>query len=142
MDYQLITQNDKTTVLPQKLEDIKLIKTDEHDTIHFLKLAPRFYISALMMEKAFEIRQNDRNFKIGHFIRLDEFESGKDFSEQVGFTGRIPLFRKITYITEFGQKDGCVVLGLEKASLDDSSFWTLVQVYPELLRSIGKGIRW
>lgn len=137
MNYQIIKQNDTTvenTVVP--LEDIKHLKTEEHEAIHFLKLSPQFYMPALIMHKNFEIRKNDRNFMIGRFIRLDEFDSG------YGFTGRLPLFRKIMSISEYGQKDGHVVLGLEKASLDDPSFWTLVQVYPELLKSIGKGIRW
>ena len=65
--------------------------------------------SAAIVEgvKNFEIRNNDRQFKVGDIVVLDEF----DPNEQK-FTGR-GTSRVVTYITDFEQKPGYVVMALK-----------------------------
>lgn len=64
--------------------------------IHELKILPEYFEAVFTGSKTFEIRQNDRGFKVGDFVELYEYEVNK------GFTGRI-LTRQITYIFEGGQ---------------------------------------
>lgn len=64
--------------------------------IHELKILPEYFEAVFMGRKTFEIRQNDRGFKVGDFVELYEYELSK------GFTGR-KLTRQITYIFEGGQ---------------------------------------
>lgn len=52
--------------------------------LHELKILPRYYKKVLSGEKRFEIRKDDRNFKVGDPIRLQEFENG--------YTGRDSLY--------------------------------------------------
>lgn len=70
--------------------------------IHQLKILPQYFEPALTGEKTFEIRLNDRRFKIGDWIQLKEFEAGK-------FTGRY-VVGVITYLTDYYQQEGYVVL--------------------------------
>lgn len=45
--------------------------------IHRLKTLPRFYTATIVGDKLFEIRNNDRNFKSGDNIILNEWENGR-----------------------------------------------------------------
>jgi hypothetical protein len=54
--------------------------------------------------KTFEIRKNDRDFQVGDELLLKEYESEK-------FTGNI-LAAVVTYITDYAQRDGYVVMGI------------------------------
>lgn len=69
---------------------------------HVLKIAPEFYEAVLTGIKTFEIRRNDRNFKIDDSIVLREYFDGK-------YTDRFPLAAHITYITNYAQQEGYVV---------------------------------
>jgi hypothetical protein len=72
---------------------------------HELKAAPEFFAAVAAFRKTFEIRRNDRDFKVKDRIMLREWEGGR-------YTGRW-LARRITYITDFEQKDGFVVMAIE-----------------------------
>lgn len=58
--------------------------------IHELKILPRFYNDIINKEKNFEIRRNDRDFKVGDILILREFVSGE-------YTGR-ECRKQIQYI--------------------------------------------
>lgn len=60
-----------------------------------------------MQDKTFEIRNNDRNFQVGD--RIDLLEWNPDTKE---YTGR-EVEGRITYITNFAQKEGFVVFQFE-----------------------------
>ena len=52
-------------------------------TLHILKIQPKYYNAKRKGAKLWEIRTNDRNFKVGdlvHYINVDgsEFRIGKD----------------------------------------------------------------
>lgn len=75
---------------------------------HQLKTIQPFFNDLSGVGKNFEIRKNDRNFKVGDVLILSEYD-GKHL------TG-IFLKASITYILKdcekFGLKDGFVILGL------------------------------
>lgn len=49
--------------------------------IHELKILPEYFDAVIKGEKTFEIRVNDRNFKKGDYLALNEYYNGK-------YTGR------------------------------------------------------
>lgn len=71
---------------------------------HDLKTLPEFFEAMNRGLKKFEIRKNDRCFRVGDVLRLKEWDGEK-------FTGRITN-QQVTYITDFEQKPGFVVLGI------------------------------
>jgi ASC-1-like (ASCH) protein len=74
--------------------------------IHELKTWPEFYEAILQGRKTFEIRLNDRDFKVNDLLVLKEYEPIPGV-----FTGRKTL-REVSYVTTFGQRPGWVVMGL------------------------------
>lgn len=73
---------------------------------HDLKIRSGFFRAIVSGEKTFEIRKNDRNFKVGDMLLLREYEQ-----ETEDYTGQ-GLLKKITYITDFEQKEGYVVMSI------------------------------
>lgn len=72
--------------------------------IHELKIKPEYFAAVASGDKTFEIRNNaDRNFQVGDTLLLWEWNGG--------FTG-LTAERTVSYITDFEQKPGYVVLGL------------------------------
>lgn len=79
--------------------------------VHELKIVPEYFRAVKEGKKKFEIRKNDRNFKVGEYIDLREYSGDK------GYTGN-RLCLKIVYMIESdwfqqGLKDGYCVLGIE-----------------------------
>lgn len=73
--------------------------------VHKLKILPEYYNAQIEGKKNFEIRKNDRNFQIGDWLLLKEYNPKiKKFTER-------KVMVEITYITNYSQKDGYVVLG-------------------------------
>lgn len=73
---------------------------------HILKTWPNFYGPVADGSKPFEIRFNDREYAVGDTLHLREYDPDNKV-----FTGR-ECFRRVTYVTSFGQKPGNVVMGL------------------------------
>lgn len=76
-------------------------------TLHELKIKPIYYDAVVNGEKRFEIRKDDRNFKVGDLIRLQEYD--KDY------TGRDSLYEIIYKLNdgEFGLKKGYCILSIK-----------------------------
>ncbi len=74
-------------------------------TIHELKILPEYFEAVVSGNKRFEIRKNDRNYKKGDILRLNEYQDGQ-------YTGDVHV-AEITYITDYAQQDGYVVLGIK-----------------------------
>ena len=70
---------------------------------HELKILRVYFDAVIREDKKFEIRKNDRDFKVGDWIRLAEWFGGE-------YTGSATTVR-ISYISDYEQKDGYVVLG-------------------------------
>ena len=75
--------------------------------IHELKIQSEYFEVVNNKTKTFEIRKNDRNFKVGDKILLREIDScGR-------YTGGTSWW-KITYITDYAQQEGYVVMAIEE----------------------------
>ena len=76
---------------------------------HWLKIEPRYFYAHLSGAKSFEVRKNDRDYKLGQMIILQMW------SLEYGYHGK-NITTQITYITDYpdGLKPGYVVLGLKK----------------------------
>ncbi|MBA4849475.1 ASCH/PUA domain-containing protein [Emticicia sp. BO119] len=79
--------------------------------LHKLKTWPEYFQAVWAKEKTFEVRLNDRNFKVGNKLWLQEFDNKKN-----EFTGRY-IQTRITYILlggSFGVIEGYCVLGISE----------------------------
>jgi hypothetical protein len=77
---------------------------------HELKAWPEYFDAVFERRKPFEVRKNDRDFKVGDIIVLRRFDPDKN-----KYTGGI-CGREITYLMEggkFGIDPDYVVLGLD-----------------------------
>lgn len=81
---------------------------------HELKILPEYFEAVTSGRKRFEIRKNDRNFKVGDVLDLKEVNYLHDtsISDLLLYTGD-SYKAEITYITDYAQKDGYVVLGIK-----------------------------
>lgn len=87
--------------------------------IHELKIRPEYFKSVISGAKPFEIRKNDRDFKVGDIIALNEHDN------ESGYTGESAWF-EITYVminTEY-VKEGFAVLGIKRCYIERESFFT------------------
>lgn len=75
---------------------------------HELKILPKYFSEVYSGNKTFEVRKNDRNFKVGDMLILKEWDI-----ENQKFTGN-QVKRKITYILDnkIYLKKGFVILSL------------------------------
>lgn len=84
------------------------MKVDEERAVkmHELKTLPEFFGAQLKGIKKFEVRLNDRDYRLGDILVLQEY------SPEHGYTGKY-LHVEITYILNNIDycKDGFVVLG-------------------------------
>ncbi|MFT8735673.1 MAG: DUF3850 domain-containing protein [Lentilactobacillus hilgardii] len=102
--------------------------------IHELKLDTEYFDDVKSGLKTFEIRKNDRDFKDGDVLALTAFEYGHYVKKAiVGFSGNAvydratqqeaeTIFFDVTFITDYEQKDGYVVMSIvpsRKVSLND-----------------------
>ena len=95
---------------------------------HQLKTWPEYFKAVAAGTKTFEVRENDRNFKVGDVLELREWipeqsdpecevhhyimGDGKCTCGTKGkYTGQRLEFR-VTYMTDFGQPDNQVVMAI------------------------------
>lgn len=79
--------------------------------IHALKILPSFFQDVFAGRKMFEIRRYDRDFGIGDYVTLKEWDDQVEM-----FTGR-EVSRRIIYMTDYMQAPGYIVLGLASEEL-------------------------
>jgi len=80
---------------------------------HELKTWPEYFEAIASGAKTFEIRENDRDFKVGDILVLEEYN---DNSKK--YTGRAEV-RVITYVSFFRQQSRMAVLGLRKKTTEE-----------------------
>lgn len=74
---------------------------------HRLKTWSQFFPALVSGAKPFEIRQDDgRGFEVGDLLILEEWNQ-----DSQSYTGQ-KLFKQVTYITDFQQQPGYVVMGI------------------------------
>lgn len=88
--------------------------------IHAVKIYPEYYESVKSGEKLFEVRKNDRDYKVGDLLALNEFNPDDKVAGE--YTGRA-IIAKISYVLENPKlcKFGFVVLGLTPCKITDGS---------------------
>lgn len=93
--------------------------TDQpHRATHYLKSWPQFFDAIVKGLKPFEVRKNDRAFRVGDRIVLYEWDrAAVQLREAEGYTGR-EVRGNITYIMDTTAFEGAlgpeyVVLGIE-----------------------------
>lgn len=79
--------------------------------VHDLKTNPQFWPHVLDGSLPFEVRRNDRKFRVGDFVSLRQFDP------KFGFVDGEPIVRQISYVLHHedlpaGVSRGYVVLGL------------------------------
>lgn len=92
-----------------KKEDIPERRIKMANEIHDLKILPKYFDLVKRGIKNFEVRKNDRDFKVGDMLELLEWDE-----KEYKYTGRNER-RKIIYIlndTDYC-KEGYVILGLD-----------------------------
>jgi hypothetical protein len=78
---------------------------------HDLKTWPEFFRAVQQKKKEFEVRKNDRDFKVGDVLHLREWSP-----EMLDYTG-FSTTRTVTYILrggQFGIAPDYVVMGLRR----------------------------
>ena len=80
--------------------------------IHSIRLAARYFNDVASGKKPFELRKNDRGYKVGDTLELLEFEDGRN-------TGGI-IQAEVTYLLEgyTGLEDGYCILGIRVKKVD------------------------
>lgn len=73
---------------------------------HQLKTWPEYFEETWSGRKTFEIRKNDRNYKVGDEVLLREYDPKAN-----KYTDRT-LVGVISYVTDYEQKEGYVVFGI------------------------------
>lgn len=78
---------------------------------HELKIKPQYYEDLKIGLKTFEIRKNDRDFKLGDILILNEYSL--DDSGAGTYSGRA-LTVRVTYLLNDSEycKEGYVILGI------------------------------
>lgn len=77
--------------------------------IHEVKTNPEFFEEVFMGRKTFEIRLNDRDYKVNDYLEQ------REFCPENGYTGR-KLTRRITYIFKggsYGLSEKYVVMSIQ-----------------------------
>jgi len=77
---------------------------------HSLKTWPEYFNEVFLDHKHFEVRKNDRDFKIGDIVILKEWNN-----EEQAYTGR-EIARIVQYVLhggQFGIEDGFCVMSIQ-----------------------------
>lgn len=82
---------------------------------HDLKIIEPYYTQVLIGNKTFEIRKNDRNFKVGDTITLRKYDPLKP--NNILETPCTEINGIISYVTDYEQKQGYVVFSFKRFGL-------------------------
>jgi hypothetical protein len=90
----------------EKMENLPSDRKTE-DKVHEIKIAASYYDDVTSGRKRFELRKNDRGYKVGDSLKMLEFDEGKH-------TGRI-IDADIIYMLEdyAGLEEGYCILGID-----------------------------
>jgi len=91
----------------EKMQQLPSDNAAPEPKVHDIRLGASFFDDVLECRKNFELRKNDRGYKVGDILHMMEFKDGRN-------TGR-SVKRKIIYMLEdfTGLEDGFCILGIE-----------------------------
>lgn len=79
--------------------------------VHELKISPEYFDAVSKGTKQFELRKDDRNFQVGDFVILKEYDNG-------AYTGRKLWHKLISYVLrdcpQYGLQEGYCIIGLQE----------------------------
>lgn len=96
----------------EKMRQLPSGNAAQEPKVHDIRLGASFFDDVLECRKNFELRKNDRGYKVGDILHMMEFKDGRN-------TGR-SVNRKVIYILEdfTGLEDGYCILGTEPVQED------------------------
>lgn len=95
----------------EKMEKLPSDGKAEHK-VHDIKMAASYYDDVVSGRKRFELRKNDRGYKVGDSLKMLEFDDGKH-------TGRIIDADIIYMLEEYkGLEEGYCILGIDLKEFD------------------------
>lgn len=77
--------------------------------VHELKIQPKYFKMVKWGIKKFELRKDDRNYKVGDLITLREYENGEYTGKEIK---NLPIWYILRDCPEYGLKEGYCILGL------------------------------
>lgn len=91
----------------EKLESLPSDQEDNSQKVHSVRLATMYFDDVARGKKTFELRKNDRGYRVGDALDLMEFDEGR-------YTGRT-IRADITYMLEeyTGLEEGYCILGIQ-----------------------------
>mgnify|MGYP002510655178 CR=1 FL=1 len=100
----------RETEQEEKLRQLPSKTGKQHPMAHQIKLGSEFFDDAASGRKDFELRKNDRDYRVGDILEMMEFKDGRN-------TGRI-CRKAVTYILEdfTGLEDGYCIMGCKVIS--------------------------
>ena len=97
--------------------------------IHELKILPKDFQDVIEGIRTFEIRKNDRDFKIGDILLLEEYDLNKEYVDRndnlTNYSGR-KIVKEITYILKDvdGLDNDYSILGIKTPDKDIELEWS------------------
>lgn len=91
--------------------------------IHTLKIDSEYFEDIKMQRKNFEVRKNDRDFRLGDFIILNEFKDDLHTGSSI-----IVCINYILYDKQY-VKDGYCILGIQPCTIHCDYLQSKPQVY-------------
>jgi len=84
-----------------------LLPSERPPVVHEIRIASIYYDDVITGKKTFELRKNDRGYKVGQLLSMNEFTEGR-------YTGRT-VEAEITYMLEgfAGLQEGYCILGIK-----------------------------
>jgi hypothetical protein len=79
--------------------------------VHELKTIPKYFEDVKKGKKTFEVRRNDRDFKVGDFLALNEWNNG-EYTDNFAICEITYILNDPTYC-----KAGYVILGIKRRDL-------------------------
>jgi ParB family chromosome partitioning protein len=100
--YENMDEAEKAVETPQEKP-----QEGQKERVHFIRLATQYFDDVAAGIKTFELRKNDRGYKTGDILEMNEFKDGRN-------TGRV-IRCKVTYILEdyTGLTDGYCILATQ-----------------------------
>lgn len=107
--YKSMQEAEKAAETPQDepREEQQEEPAEKKERVHYIRLAAMYYDDVATGKKPFELRKNDRDYKTGDILEMNEFLDGRN-------TGRVIRCR-VTYMLEeyTGLTDGYCILGIK-----------------------------
>jgi len=82
---------------------------NESHKIHDLKILPKYFNAVLKGLKTFELRKDDRDYEVGDYLRLREWDE-----EYTGNFTTVRVLGILQNCPEYGLMDGYCIMSIEK----------------------------